>query len=138
MGEQQQLFPSGLTRSQFDRLSALANNASGKTPTEMVKEAHGHLERIRMAYAQNHMINLRLATAIHEAVRKSLELWEDISETQRSWLMGAFMYFVTRDDDEPDFSSPIGFEDDTEVLNACLRFAQMHDLCVDVEDYDDV
>jgi uncharacterized membrane protein YkvA (DUF1232 family) len=138
MGEQQQLFPSGLTRSQFDRLFAWTNNTSGKTLTEIVKEVNVHLEEIRVAYAQNHMINLRLATAICETIAKAAARWEVIPENNRSWLLGAFIYFVTRDDEEPNFGSPIGFEDDTEVLNACLRFAQMDDLCVDVEEYDDV
>jgi hypothetical protein len=48
------------------------------------------------------------------------------------------MYFASCDDDEPDLSSPIGFEDDTEILNACLRFASLDDLCLKVEDYDSV
>jgi uncharacterized membrane protein YkvA (DUF1232 family) len=138
MAEQQQLFPSGLSRSQFNRLSALANDASCHTPTDILKEAQCHLEKVRKAYAQNHMINLRLATALCETIAEAARRWEMISENQRSWLAGAFMYFVTRNDDEPDFSSPIGFEDDTEVLNVCLRFAQLDDLCVDVEEYDDV
>jgi uncharacterized membrane protein YkvA (DUF1232 family) len=138
MGEQQQMFPSGLTGAQFRRLSALTNNAPCGTPTDIVKEALGHLDKVRKAYAQNHMINLRLATAICQTIAKAAARWEVIPENNRSWLMGAFTYFVTREDDEPDFRSPIGFEDDTEVLNACLRFAQMDDLCVDVEEYDDV
>ena len=33
--------------------------------------------------------------------------------------------------------SPIGFEDDNEVLNACLRLAGRDDLCLKPEDYDD-
>ncbi len=138
MAEQQQIFPSGLTKAQFRRLSALTKNALCRTPTDIVKEARSHLGKVRNAYAENHMINLRLATAICETIAETAARWEVIPENNRSWLMGAFLYFVTREDDEPDFRSPIGFEDDAEVLNACLCFAQMEDLCLDVEDYDDV
>ena len=40
------------------------------------------------------------------------------------------------EDDESDHLSPIGFEDDAEVLNACLRFANLPELCLKTEDYD--
>lgn len=49
-----------------------------------------------------------------------------------------FQLVKPENDDEPDFTSPIGFEDDTEVLNACLRLAQLGALCLHPEDYDDV
>lgn len=45
-------------------------------------------------------------------------------------------YFATRNDNEPDFQSPLGFEDDAEILNACLKFIDRDDLCLNVEDYD--
>jgi hypothetical protein len=48
------------------------------------------------------------------------------------------MYYANADDAEADLTSPIGFEDDVEVLNACLRFARLDELCLNPEDYDDV
>lgn len=54
----------------------------------------------------------------------------------RAWLAGAILYFAQSNDGEPDLTSPIGFEDDTEVLNACLRFAHLEALCLNPEDYD--
>ena len=36
--------------------------------------------------------------------------------------------------DEDDHESPIGFDDDAEVINACLRMAGRDDLCVDPEE----
>ncbi len=83
------------------------------------------------------MINLRLATAIVEVIERVVGDWNSLPADARSWLAGAMHYFCKCNDDEPDFSSPIGFEDDTEVLNACLRFAKLNDLCLNVEDYDD-
>ena len=65
-------------------------------------------------------------------------LWNGIPEAYAYWLKGAMLYFSSGNDDEPDFSSPIGFEDDTEVLNACLRYANLSHLCLKVENYDDV
>ena len=35
------------------------------------------------------------------------------------------------------FAHPVGFEDDTEVLNGCLRLAGPDELCLAPEDYGD-
>lgn len=138
MSGQLELNPTGLTRSQHNELSELMDEASDVTPQELLSEARAHLEAARSAHASNRMINLRLATAVVETIGRAIDQWGSVSALSRSWLIGAICYFSRSDDDEPDFSSPIGFEDDVEVLNACLRFAKLSDLCINVEDFDDV
>ena len=137
MGDQLELYPSGLTRSQFDQLSEFANRASGLDSAQLLDDARQHLEQTVVAHATNRMINLRLATAIVEVIEQVVGDWHSLPDNSRSWLAGAMHYFAKSNDDEPDFGSPIGFEDDTEVLNACLKFARLDDLCLNVEDYDD-
>jgi hypothetical protein len=84
------------------------------------------------------MINLRLARALGNAINKVLDSWDSLENPKRYWLAGAFLYFSKGDDDEPDFASPIGFEDDAEILNACLIYAGLDELCVNPEDYDEI
>ena len=138
MGEQLELTPSGLTRSQFDRLSEFAHRAAESTPNQLLDDAQQHLEQPRIAHAKNRMINARLATAIVEVIKRVVRDWDSLPPNARTWLAGAMHYFSKSNDDEPDLSSPIGFEDDTEVLNACLRLARLDGLCLRPEDYDDV
>jgi uncharacterized membrane protein YkvA (DUF1232 family) len=45
---------------------------------------------------------------------------DDLTEASRYWLRAAMLYFVYSQDDEPDLSSQIGFEDDCEALSACI------------------
>jgi uncharacterized membrane protein YkvA (DUF1232 family) len=90
------------------------------------------------AHRKNRLVNLRLAMAIRDTIGKLTTVWDEQSEVARTWLAAAVLYFSHIDDDEPDFNSAIGFEDDLEVLNACLRFAERDDLCLKPEDYDDV
>ena len=137
MGDQLDLYPTGLTRSQFDRLSEFADRASDAPLADLLTGVQQHVEQTKLVHERNRLVNLRLATAIHEAIAKVAERWDELSAAARNWLAGAFLYFSKCNDDEPDFDSPIGFEDDTEVLNACLRFAKLDDLCLNVEDYDD-
>lgn len=138
MSEQLALYPAGLTRAQFDQLSTYVNKAASLTPNHLLQEAQHHLDRTRAAYASNRFVNIRLATAICGSFTEVAKRWESLSPHARTWLAGAFLYFAKCDDDEPDFSSPIGFEDDAEVLNACLRLTHLDELCVNPEDYDDV
>ena len=137
MGEQLELNPDGLTQSQFDRLSEIAHRASGSTPDQLLSDAQQHLEQTRATHATNRMINLRLATAIVEVIEHIVGDWDSLPANSRNWLAGAMHYFSKSNDDEPDLSFPIGFEDDIEVLNSCLRFTRRDDLCLNAEDYDD-
>lgn len=137
MGDQLEFHPSGLTRSQFDRLSECADRAVVLSPDELLSAAKQHLEHTRTAHAENRMINVRLASAIVTVLHSIVSKWDSMPGQAGWWMKGAIHYFATNNDDEPDFQSPIGFEDDAEILNACLRFAGCNELCLNVEDYDD-
>ncbi|EDL62313.1 hypothetical protein [Gimesia maris] len=137
MNKQLGMFPSGLSHEQYDRLASLIDQVSGLAVDELLVSARQHLVLTQKVHAQNAIVNLRLATAIVEVIEQVIKDWDTLPANVQNWLSGAFCYFFHSDDDEPDFSSPIGFEDDAEVLNACLRFARLDDLCLNVDDYDD-
>jgi uncharacterized membrane protein YkvA (DUF1232 family) len=82
------------------------------------------------------MINVRLAAAIVSLLEKLVSHWGSLAPNQAFWVKGAMHYFATSNDDEPDFQSPLGFEDDAEILNACLKFIGRNDLRLNAEDYD--
>jgi uncharacterized membrane protein YkvA (DUF1232 family) len=137
MREQRELFPQGLERSQFARLATFAEQAAGQDPIELLHQAESHLALAREAYHTNRLINTRLAEAIVSRFSIIAESWEHLSANDQTWLAGSMLYFSAANDDEPDFTSPIGFEDDADVLNACLKLAHLNDLLVRPEDYDD-
>ena len=137
MSDESSLFPTGLTRSQFERISSLTEEGAERSVESLRSDVQTHLQRTRAAHERNRVVNLRLATAIASAVDVVLAQWEQVDPESRNWLAGAILYFANCNDDEPDFDSPLGFEDDTEVLNACLRFANLDELCLKPEDYDD-
>lgn len=137
MSDQLDLYPAGLTRSQLAQLTALAEQASKKPLIDLQSDVRQHLERTKATHAQNRLVNLRLARAISEVVDQVVKRWDELPADARTWLSAALAYFAMCNDDEPDFDSPIGFEDDAEILNSCLRFAKLDELCLNVEDYDD-
>lgn len=110
----------------------------GLSLQDLLQKTSQHLETAASGAISNRLINVKLAQAISGVIEKVVESWESLPDNARYWLAGAIVYFTSGDDDEPDFSSPIGFEDDVEVLNACVKFANLNHLCLKVEDYDDV
>jgi hypothetical protein len=130
--------PDGLTKRQLRHLADCTARASGNSVQQLRASALDHLAGTVDAHRQNPLVNVRLATAICERIETFAAKWEELTPAARFWLGGAICYFVMSQDDESDHMSPIGFEDDAEVLNACLRLAELPELCLNIQDYDHV
>ena len=132
------LFPEGLTQKEFDTLTLCSKEVANFQVEQLLDQAEDHLKRIRMLHSKNLYINVRLAEAIVRTFQDFFDDWENIPQHARFWCRGMVRYFCVADDDEHDFSSPTGFEDDAEIMNACLRLAGREDLCINTEDFDNV
>ena len=130
--------PEGLSSNQFEMLSQCSNEAADVSLPDLIRQANTSVQAARFAHDSNSMVNVRLAEAIITAIRTVVDDWDNLPSHAQPWCRGMVQYFIMSDDDENDFSSPIGFEDDVEVLNACLVLAGREDLCINSEDYDDV
>ena len=116
-------------------LKALVDVAGDRSHAAILNAIERHQAEAQAAAANNAMVNAPLVSALAQALRQGLERTAGDTKLSR-WIKAAALYFIHSDDDEHDFDSPIGFEDDAEVVNACLRFCGLDDLCVRVEDYD--
>lgn len=137
MSEQPKLVPTGISRAQFAALTDYSYRASEFDVERLRRIVARHLEDARIAHSKNRLVNVRLATAICDVIHHVFDHWEELQLGPRGWLGGAILYFATCNDDEHDFTSSLGFEDDAEILNACLKHAGMADLCITIEDFDD-
>ena len=117
-------------------LEQLAMQAAALSTEELKKQSAGHVEAANKAKAGNAAVNVALAYAIHNVICKVFNQWSDIDAAAQYWLKGAVAYFIFDNDEVNDFGSPIGLEDDVEVLNACLDFAGLYELSLNPEDYD--
>lgn len=136
MAEQPGIMPTGISRKQFAALVEHASRSETLEPQELLRRVHLHLDDSRFAHSRNRIVNLRLATAIAEVAESLLSVWDSIAKEHRNWFGGAILYFADSRDNEHDFSSAIGFEDDAEVLNACLKLAGLTTMCIEIEDFD--
>lgn len=130
------LYPEGLDSYLVDALRNAVARSEGWELAPLLQKVHDHVEKARSLRAQNPMVHVRLAEAIAQVYGVVHDRWEQIPKGAHPWLKGAMFYFTEADDDDPDFSSPIGFEDDVEVLNACLHMAGLEELCLDPMDFD--
>lgn len=131
-------FPEGLTTSEFGSLSRCARQVADIPLADLLQEAENHVQCAREASEQNCMVNVAMAEGLLAVIKQLAEDWSRIPPHAEQWCKGMIRYFTISDDDEDDFSSPIGFDDDAEVINACLRLAGRSDLCINSEDFDDV
>ena len=127
--------PHGIPKFQLTKIESLAQSLVGKSIAELTSDIDKHVSLATAAKAEYQMLNLSLATLIGERLKSALGYWDTFNESQQFWILGAIAYFVDSDDEEDDFRSPIGFEDDAEVFNACIRFAGHDDLVIDKEDF---
>lgn len=131
-------FPEGLTTSEFGSLSRCARQVADIPVADLLQEAENHVQSAREAAEQNCMVNVAMAEGLLKVIVRLVDDWSRIPPHAEQWCKGMIRYFTISDDDEDDFSSPIGFDDDAEVINACLRLAGRSDLCINPEDFDDV
>ncbi len=124
------LLPEGLTKKELELLTNCANEVSETSPVDLLKKAGEHLEKAQHAYADNVFVNFQLAETIYHTFETIVEQWENHPEPSRPWLRGMIRYFTLSSDLEDDFTSPIGFDDDVDIMNACLKLAGREDLCI--------
>ena len=127
--------PVGIPKFQLTKIESLAQGLVGKSIPELTSEIENHVVLATAAKDEFQMLNLGLATLIGERLKSAIGYWDSLNESQKFWMLGAIAYFVDSDDEEDDFRSPIGFEDDAEVFNACIRFADHDELVINKEDF---
>lgn len=97
---------------------------------------HAHLRRAKLLAQTNPVVHVALAEAIAATYDTLMTRWDSLPPSVRPWMKGAMLYFFEAEDDDHDFDSAAGFDDDAAVLNACLRLANLGELCLNPRDFD--
>lgn len=132
------LFPEGLSPKEIETLEKCSKEVENFAPEQLLDQAKNHLKRIRMLHSKNLHINVKLAEAMVNTFQNFFDDWGNIPPHARPWCRGMVQYFCVSDDDEHDYFSPEGFNDDAKIMNACLRLAGREDLCINPEDFNNV
>ena len=113
--------PDGLNRRQIARLEEHVRRGQLMSPDHLLQAAYAHLEDIQGLHVQRPEVDAATAEAICHVLDRIVSEWDTFTPVEQSWLRGALRYFSKSHDDYPDLERG-GFDDDLEVLNACLRY----------------
>ena len=86
-----------------------------------------HLERVRQAAVRDPFLDLHAAEQVASTLERLLDEWPEEPSCRRH-IQSACLYFASDDDAEPDFDSPVGFDDDVEAVNLVLELLGRTDL----------
>lgn len=125
--------PVGLSKTVMEILFAHQKAVAAKNHKILLEQARQHLSAAEDACQHTGKVNLDVARAIVDVFEKISLCWASVPKHARPWCKGMMAYFVSPEDAEKDFSSLVGFDDDVEVVNACLKYAGKGDLCIDLD-----
>jgi hypothetical protein len=101
-------------------------------PSDLRQAVDGHLATAERAAADSAFVDVGLARHIAGACHALLDSWPTLAPANRQLVQAACRYFADPDDDEDDFDSIIGFEDDAELLNHVVAALGRDDLTVEL------
>ena len=89
-----------------------------------------HINYAVEKHKENSLIDVDTAEKLAISFKALKNHWSDISDQAQEYLKAAMYYFAISEDNEPDFESENGFDDDVQVLNACLIYAGLNEILV--------
>lgn len=101
-------------------------------PSILKQKVESYVERIKEEITHNEFINVELAKKIRDVCMVLIDEYEKASNIDKKYINATINYFITTDDDEEDLFSPLGFDDDAEIINECLKLIKKENLSIDM------
>ncbi|MGG6432742.1 hypothetical protein ACPF7I_01860 [Anoxybacillus sp. D401a] len=118
-----------------EKFTNIINEYAGTyvSPNILKQQIQKYLKEIEKETLQNEFINLPLAKKIASVCLLLLDVYDQYNEEEKKFINATINYFLHSHDDEEDLYSPLGFDDDAEILNECLRLLKKEDLTIEIE-----
>ena len=120
--------PDTLSAAERSIMEAFMREVEPEDLSLYIEKAEEHLHETHEARLRGAPAAEGVASRILEALLKLEEGWEHYSDFQRRLLCAMLRYFARNFDEISDMESEIGFDDDAEVVNACLALYGREDL----------
>jgi len=102
----------------FDKILSEDRNYNKNHLSKLV---YDYVEFAKQALSHNEFIDIKSAEKLAEISHFLISKLDSFSEEHKALAVASIYYFVESDDDEHDFDSMFGFEDDIEVMNRVLE-----------------
>lgn len=128
--------PRGLSYDEKETLRRCVDEAESFTLYELLTRSEVHVNAARSLGGEEAALIVPVASAILDRIKRIVCEWEAVPADARPWLKGMMLYFIRTHDGYGDFHSPVGLDDDVNVLNACLDMIGRGDLRVNLEAFE--
>ena len=113
----------------FDKiLSENRNNDNG----HLSKLVNDYVNFAKQSLSTNEFIDISSAEKLAETSHFLISHFDNFTEEQKSLAVASIYYFVESDDEEHDFDSMFGFEDDIEVMNRILDKLELSEKKIEI------
>ena len=126
----QKTFTESLSAHEMESLLHSYSEAEHLGLDSLIAACRKHVVVARQVAFERSVVNVPLAREICAVYEGLIREWNLLSEEVKPWLKAGMFYFAMSQDDEPDFDSPDGFNDDLLVLNTCLERAGFNERCL--------
>ena len=102
------------------------------SPVLLRQKIENHLEKVLQETRRNEFINVNLAMKIKDVCLILIDELTKESLEKQNYITATINYFITTSDEEEDLYSPLGFDDDAEIVNECLKLIGREDLLIEL------
>ena len=92
-----------------------------------------HATEAEKAFKENPLVDFETAQKLSLAFAGIKKVWDDLTDEAKICIKAAMYYYALDDDDDPDLTSFMGFDDDVAIANACIKAAGQEDLIIDMK-----
>ena len=96
----------------------------------LIQQVQCYWDKIEAASVVKPLLDCDVADKIRNSLAIALQEFDAFSLDDKAWIAAAVFYFIQSDDDEHDFDSPVGFDDDAEVVSAVMAMIGRQDLVI--------
>ena len=119
-----------LSPEEFGALYACFKEAADMPHETLLSACKAHADLALRLSADDSKIDIKSAVSLASSFSRCGSSWWDIAEEKRAWIKAAMFYFAHTGDDEPDFTSILGFDDDRRIANACFAVCGFEEFSV--------
>lgn len=100
--------------------------------SHLTKLVNDYVDLTKKSLSKNEFIDIASAEKLAEISHFLISTFETFTKEQKSLAVASIYYFVESDDDEHDFDSMFGFEDDIEVMNRVLEKLDLYEKKIEI------
>lgn len=113
----------------FDKILSENRNDDKSHLSKLVDD---YVELAKQSLSKNEFIDIESAEKLAEISHFLISRFDKFTKEQKSLAVASIYYFVESDDDEHDFDSMFGFEDDVEVMNRILDKLELSEKKIEI------